>query len=133
MIFAKRFLLKRTWSNFPLKIGEWASTRRQPMAQIYIDVLNFSEYVIINYQNLSGKKINFYVAYYESQRKGESIHSPATCLPGSGWSFDQSGTMKITGVPGNNRTMEVNRVIMQSGGNRQITLLLVSSSGTDTL
>jgi hypothetical protein len=27
----------------------------------------------------------------ESQRKGESIHSPETCLPGSGWEFKNAG------------------------------------------
>ena len=84
---------------------------RQPLAQIYLDALDLSEYVIINYNNRNIKKVNFYVAYYESQRKGESIHSPATCLPGSGWSFDQSGTVKITNVPGSNETMEVNRLL----------------------
>jgi len=91
------------------------------MAQKFIDALDLSEYVIINFQNPGGRKINFYVAYYESQRKGESIHSPATCLPGSGWSFEQSGTVKLTNLPGNNETMEVNRAIMQSGRDRQIT------------
>jgi len=79
-----------------------------------------SEYVIMNYQKTDEKKINFYVAYYESQRKGESIHSPATCLPGNGWSFNQSGTVKITDVPGDNGAMEVNRAVMQFGRNRQI-------------
>ena len=102
------------------------------MAQKFIDELDLSEYVIINYQNPDGKKINFYVAYYESQRKGESIHSPATCLPGSGWSFDQSGTVKITNVPGNNGTYEVNRAVMQLGTKQTDHLLLVSGSGTDT-
>ena len=61
------------------------------------------------------------MAYYESQSKGASIHSPESCLPGSGWAFDQSGTMKITGVSGNNETLEVNRAVMQSGRNRQLT------------
>jgi len=119
--FREKIPAKKNLDQFPLKIGEWASTRRQPMAQMYIDALDLSEYVIINYQSLSGKKVNFYVAYYESQRKGESIHSPATCLPGSGWSFDQSGTVKIIGVPGNNGTYEINRAVMQSGRKRQIT------------
>ncbi|RZB33777.1 MAG: hypothetical protein SRB2_03707 [Desulfobacteraceae bacterium Eth-SRB2] len=119
--FREKIPAKKNLNQFPLKIGEWASTRRQPMAQMYIDTLDLSEYVIINYHNRNEKKVNFYVAYYESQRKGESIHSPASCLPGSGWSFDQSGTMKITGVPGNNGTMEVNRAVMQLGRNKQIT------------
>jgi exosortase D (VPLPA-CTERM-specific) len=118
--FREKIPVKKNLEQFPLKIGEWAADRRQPMAQIYLDALDLSEYVIINYQNPIGKKVNFYVAYYESQSKGKSIHTPATCLPGSGWSFDQSGTMKITGVAENNGTMEVNRAVMQSGRKKQL-------------
>jgi exosortase D (VPLPA-CTERM-specific) len=118
--FREKIPVKKNLDQFPLKLGEWNADRRQAMAQKFIDFLDLSEYVIINYQNLDGKKINFYVAYYESQRKGESIHSPATCLPGSGWSFNQSGTVKIAGVPGNNGTYEINRAVMQFGRNRQL-------------
>jgi len=105
--FREKIPSKKNLDQFPLKIGNWTSTKRQPMAQMYLDSLDLSEYLIINYHNRNGKKVNFYVAYYESQRKGESIHSPATCLPGSGWSFDQSGTVKVPGVPGNNGTYEI--------------------------
>jgi len=118
--FRERIPTKKNLDQFPLKIGEWNADRHLRMAQHFIDVLDLSEYVIMNYQKTDEKKINFYVAYYESQRKGESIHSPATCLPGSGWSFNQSGTVKITGVPGNYGTYEVNRAVMQFGRNRQI-------------
>jgi len=119
--FREKIPTKKNLDQFPLKVGEWTADHRLPMAQYYIDTLDLSEYVFINYQRLDGKKLNFYVAYYESQRKGESIHSPATCLPGSGWSFDQSGTVKITNVPENNGTMEVNRAVMQLGRNKQVT------------
>ena len=118
--FREKIPIKKNLDQFPLKIGEWAADRHQIMAQKFLDVLDLSEYVIMDYKNLDGKRINFYVAYYASQRKGESIHSPATCLPGSGWSFDQSGTVKITGVPGNYGTYEVNRAVMQFGRNRQV-------------
>ena len=119
--FREKIPAKKSLEQFPLKVGEWNADRHLSMAQYFIDVLDLSEYVFINYHNRNDKKVNFYVAYYESQRKGASIHSPATCLPGSGWSFDQSGTVKITNVPGNNSTMEVNRAVMQSGRSRQIT------------
>ncbi len=94
--------------------------RRSPLAKIFLDALDLSEYVIIDYRNRTGKEVNFYVAYYESQSKGESIHSPASCLPGSGWTFDQSGTVDISNIPGNNQSMRVNRAVMQLGRNRQI-------------
>ena len=119
--FREKIPAKKNLNQFPLKVGEWTADRHLSMAQYFIDVLDLSEYVFINYHNRNNKKVNFYVAYYESQRKGESIHSPATCLPGSGWSFNQSGTVKITDVPGNNGTYEINRAVMQSGRNRQIT------------
>ena len=119
--FREKIPAKKNLDQFPLKIGEWTAYRHQPLAQKFIDALDLSEYVIINYHNRQGRDVNFYVAYYESQSKGKSIHTPATCLPGSGWSFHQSGTVKITGVLGNNKTMEVNRAVMQSGRNRQLT------------
>jgi EpsI family protein len=119
--FREKIPAKKDLAQFPLKIDKWTADRRQRMAQQFLDVLDLSEYVIMDYKNADNKKINFYVAYYESQRKGESIHSPATCLPGSGWTFDQSGTVKITGVPGKHRTYEVNRALMQFGNNKQVT------------
>ena len=118
--FREKIPVKKNLDKFPLKVNEWTADRRQSLAQKFIDALDLNEYVIIDYRNRKGKEVNFYVAYYESQSKGESIHSPATCLPGSGWSFDQSGTVKIANVPGNNGTMEVNRAVMQLSRNRQL-------------
>jgi len=51
------------------------------MEQKIIDALDLSDYVTIDFHDKLGRTVNFYVAYYESQRKGESIHSPETCLP----------------------------------------------------
>jgi exosortase D (VPLPA-CTERM-specific) len=119
--FREKIPAKKNFEQFPLKFSEWTTDRREAMAQKFLDFLKLSEYVIINYNNRSGKKVNFYVAYYASQSKGASIHSPASCLPGSGWSFDQSGTVKISGVCGNKGTYEVNRAVMRLGRKRQIT------------
>lgn len=60
------------------------------MEQRFVRALDLSDYVVIDYHNSRNEVINLYVAYYESQRKGESIHSPATCLSGSGWLFRQA-------------------------------------------
>jgi len=63
------------------------------------------------------------VAYYESQRKGESIHSPETCLPGSGWLFDEAGSVTLdppgpAGPAG--RPLTVNRAFMQKLDRKQL-------------
>ncbi len=73
--FREKIPAKKNLEQFPLKVGEWSADRSQPLKQIFIDALDLSEYVIIDYRNRRGKEVNFYVAYYESQSKGESIHS----------------------------------------------------------
>jgi EpsI family protein len=63
--------------------------------------------------------VNFYTAYYESQRKGEGTHSPETCLPGSGWLFREAG---ITHVPlGSGTSIPVKRAFMEKSGQKELT------------
>jgi EpsI family protein len=87
---------------------------------MFLDELDLSEYLMVNYSNTTGKVVNFYVAYYESQSKGKSIHTPATCLPGSGWDFRQSGTVPVSDVLSKNGAMRVNRAVMQLGRQFQL-------------
>jgi EpsI family protein len=65
------------------------------MDKQFSDFLNFSDCIIANYANPEGKAVNLYVAYYQDQRKGESIHSPETCLPLGGWEFKEAGDATI--------------------------------------
>ena len=80
--FRKKIPSSSPFSQFPLTVGAWEGTR-QYMEQKFITELDLSDYTMIDFKS-DGKHVDFYVAYYESQRKGESIHSPETCLPGSG-------------------------------------------------
>lgn len=79
------------------------------MEQKFVDELDLSDYVVIDYKDSVGRGVNFYVAYYESQRKGESIHSPVTCLPGSGWVFRQAGKVTVRSVKRLGRVLKVER------------------------
>ncbi len=115
--FRENVPIKKTFSEFPLSVGAWQGTR-QSMEQQFIDVLHFSEYIMVSYRNPKGQDIDFYVAYYESQRKEGTTHSPESCIPGSGWTFEQSGMAKIPA--GNNQTMEVNRAFMEKSDSRQL-------------
>ncbi len=103
--------------QFPLNIGPWRG-ERQEMEEKFIEALDLSDYFIIDYQNSVGQQINFYTAYYESQRKGESIHSPASCLTGSGWVFKGAGE-KALKIPGYGE-ITVNRAFMLKNGLRQL-------------
>jgi EpsI family protein len=44
--------------------------------------------------------VGLYIAYFPTQRSGQSIHSPQNCLPGAGWTFQQSGVTAFTDSTG---------------------------------
>ena len=115
--FREKVPLKKSFNEFPLTVGEWTGTR-QSMEQLFIDALHFSDYILVSYRNPKAGQIDFYVAYYETQRKGETTHSPETCFPGSGWSFKQAGLASI--ADGHGRMMQVNRVLVEKSGRRQL-------------
>jgi len=107
----------RSFDEFPMKIGKWEGTR-QVMELKFVKELNFSDYIMADYKDDSGKSNNFYVAYYASQRKGESIHSPASCLRGGGWQFRQAG--KSFMVLKNGNQLPLNRAIIEKEPVKQV-------------
>jgi exosortase D (VPLPA-CTERM-specific) len=118
--FRQRVPAKKSFDQFPLQFAKWSAEGRQSMSKWAIDELDLNDYMIADYQSQKNDRVNTYVVYYERQTKGKSIHSPASCLPGSGWSFDQSGTVRISGLSGNPGSMEVNRAVLQYGSSTQI-------------
>ena len=117
--FREKVPIRRPISQFPLVVGGWEG-KRQFLDQQFIDVLQFSDYTSIDYSKQGSLPVSMYVAYYESQRKGRSIHSPETCLPGSGWIFNQAGTRTIPLSGKNSSSITVMRAIMEKSGNRQL-------------
>jgi len=115
--FREKIPINKPFSEFPMNVGEW-SGKRQAMEQAMVEALHFSDYIMATYRNPDGGVVDFYVAYYESQRKGEATHSPETCLPGSGWEFKQSGTK--SGDLGGGKSMRVNRALMVKNDYRQL-------------
>lgn len=107
------------FSQFPVHLGKW-NGQGEDMEQKFLDTLDLSDYAIINYQDTAGRQVNFYTAYYQSQTKGKSIHSPATCLPGGGWIFEKAGTTEIAVSDTEGEKMAVNRAFMRKGDSRQL-------------
>jgi EpsI family protein len=97
------------------------------MDQKFIEELDLSEYTMIDFKS-DGKHVDFYIVYYESQRKGESIHSPETCLPAGGWVFRQAGIANVPSAE-KGRTITVNRAIMEKSGTKQISYFWFPARG----
>ena len=125
--FREKTPILKSFSCFPNKIGDW-SGKSEKLSQKYLDVLDLSDYLLMDFKDTNAKDINLYVAYYESQRKGEAIHSPETCLPGSGWVFEKLGLEEIR-VPDMNKSVKMNRALVQKGNARQLSYFWFSQRG----
>lgn len=111
---------RESFANFPVEFGEWTG-RADVLERVYLDILKLSDYALINFRNdESGAVVNFYSAWYDSQKKGQSTHSPATCLPGGGWEIESMGTVELPGVRIDGEAIRVNRVQIALGESRQL-------------
>lgn len=108
------------FSSFPTAFAGWQGTP-EAMEQIYIDALKFTDYVMVNYKQGSDEyPVNFYVAYYASQRAGESAHSPRSCIPGGGWKIESLEKVSLPDVPVAGQHQQANRVQIAMGENKQL-------------
>ena len=110
---------RHDFSSFPLTLGDWQA-RRSRIENVYLDVLKLDDYILADYVKPGAASVNFYVAYYASQRTGASAHSPAACLPGSGWRMSDFALYNVPGVQSAAAPLRVNRVIIQQGEGRQL-------------
>lgn len=105
--------------GFPLHIERWQGAAF-PMEREYIDALRLDDYLLADYRTAGEEAVNFYVAYYQSQRKGQSAHSPRTCIPGGGWEITSLKTVTIPMEGSSAAPLPVNRVAIQKGDAKQI-------------
>ncbi len=110
---------RNVFNTFPMEIGEWKG-KRDIMESIYLDALKLSDYIIADYAGKENRPVNFYVAYYDSQRKGVSAHSPKSCLPGGGWQIAEFDQKTIDGVFVAGKQLRVNRTLIQLGDVKQL-------------
>ncbi len=107
--------------DFPMQLEGWAGTSLTLEKQ-YIDALRFDDYLLADYRSGDGQPVNLYTAYYRSQRKGQSAHSPQSCLPGGGWEISSLDRVSLSAGSGTLRKLNVNRALIQKGGQKQIVL-----------
>ncbi len=63
-----------------MSLGEWRG-RNDTLEGVVLDVLKLDDYIIADYQNAEGQSVNFYVAYYGSQRSGRICAFTALLSP----------------------------------------------------
>ena len=106
--------------EFPLQNKNWLGSEMALEADV-LDTLKLTDYFIGDFKQADQPiSVNFYTAFYEEQRKGASIHSPKSCLPGGGWIMQSHTIVPIESVDAYGAPLNVNRVLMQMGEHQQL-------------
>jgi EpsI family protein len=115
---------RSTFLDFPLRLDGWAGMPLV-MEEIYRNTLRFDDYLLADYRRASDMPVNLYLAYYRSQKAGQSAHSPRTCIPGGGWEIVSVTDLTLAGSP----PVVVNRVQIHKEDQRQLVLYWFQERG----
>ncbi len=108
----------KSLASFPLELEGWSGNSVR-LERDVIDQLNFSSYILADYKK-DAAVVNYYAAYYETQRRGDSIHSPRACMPGGGWEITSLDQIALPQVVTKKEPLMVNRVVIEKGDVKQL-------------
>ncbi len=106
--------------NFPLEIAGWHG-KQTYLERAYLDQLNLTDYALIDFYKPGERdSVNFYSAYYQTQRKGATIHSPRSCIPGGGWQITKFEEMDLPDLLLDGAPIKVSRAVVEKDETRQL-------------
>jgi EpsI family protein len=115
-VFPPRLSLKQ----FPAELGGWSGTD-VAIDKDVLEILGPGDFLLRVYQNQQKTPyIDLFIAYFRSQRAGDTIHSPQHCLPGSGWAPVEN--QRITLTMQGREPFPANRYLIAKGDSRQLVL-----------
>jgi exosortase D (VPLPA-CTERM-specific) len=109
----------KSLAEFPLRIDGWSGQSRVLEPDILARLM-LTDYFMIDYVSASKQPLNFYVAYYGSQRAGSAIHTPRSCIPGGGWRIESIGEHSLSVNDINGKPLTVQRLLIQKGNSSQL-------------
>lgn len=110
-------------SSFPLQLGPWSGKDFQ-LDKETLDVLGPGDFLVRGYRDpnlrASLPYADLFIAYFPSQRAGDTIHSPKNCLPGAGWTPESTDRITLA-FPGH-AAFPANRYVIGKSGDRKLVL-----------
>ncbi len=112
-------LARQAFSAFPSTLGDWNGTAAT-LGDAYVRALRLDDYLLADYVAPDAGRVNLYAAWYASQRKGQSAHSPRSCMPGGGWRIESLARHAVPGVSHGGGPLNVARAVISMGDTRQL-------------
>jgi EpsI family protein len=112
-------------AGFPLTTGAWTMAQESQIDADTEAVLKADDTMSRWYVSPEGGA-ELFMAFFKTQRAGQSPHSPKNCLPGSGWQPSESG---LVDIPTREGTIRVNHYVVAKGDNQSLVLYWYQSHG----
>jgi EpsI family protein len=113
--------LVRPLDQFPTTLDDWHLAQVGVIDDDTQNVLKADDLMTRWYVSPTEGGANLFVAFFKTQRTGQSPHSPKNCLPGSGWSPTATGFLDVP-IPSRNETIKINRYVVTKGDSRDVVL-----------
>jgi EpsI family protein len=108
--------------EFSLPGTQWTAVRDFTLDKETLGVLNADDTLSRAYRNReTGAAVDLFVAYFSTQRTGKTPHSPKNCLPGTGWTPSESGSVRVS-VPGETEPITINRYVVSRDQSQGVVL-----------
>ena len=116
-VFPPRLVLRA----FPHHLAAWDGVDLAIDSEV-LQVLGPGDFLLRAYENRDEAQpaISLFLAYFPSQRIGDTIHSPKNCLPGAGWIPLESTRLRLS-LPGHG-PFSANRYVIAKGDQRELVL-----------
>ncbi|MEA1968953.1 MAG: EpsI family protein [Thermodesulfobacteriota bacterium] len=119
----------KSFDLFPMEIETWNGSTSRFDEKVY-DLLGVDDSILATYRSDKGEAVQLYVGFYQSQKEGDLIHSPKNCMPGSGWNITETSIEKVAVNDAvNNNSINVIRLILEKGSQKQVVLYWFQSRG----
>jgi EpsI family protein len=102
-------------ATFPSAIGDWHVIAEYPLTDDTQRVLRADDTLNRDYVDVSqARRASLWIAYYKTQRYGQTPHSPKACLPGAGWEPIENTAIPIV-VPVWREPIVANKYVVANG------------------
>jgi EpsI family protein len=116
----------RPLALLPTEVNSWHATAEHPIDDETQSILKADDTINRTYSGPRGA-VNFFVAYFMTQRTGKTPHSPKHCMPGTGWEPIRSGITAIS-VPNRVDAIQVNHYVLVKGQQKNVVLYWYQSN-----
>jgi EpsI family protein len=109
-------------SAFPPVSNGWTMAREYPMEKEVQEVLKADDTLNRVYLNPErNTSAALFIAFFRTQRYGQSPHSPKNCMPAAGWQPTEDSKFPVA-VPGRDAPIVINKYVIARGEEQSLVL-----------